>query len=167
MRYVVVLTLVCAVAGVASAEDNVNEVFDSLYGDQLRRVTQSRDQADDVDLAKQLIESAPSAAEQPALAGLMCEHAYKLSSGVRTGYDTAVTALQQWEKHLPAKAEFCLRNIYNLRSRQYNMAGGNTAKRAAGERLIGATLGFADHFEKTKDTTNQVAQLRRAGRAAD
>jgi len=68
-----------------SPQDKAAEVFESLYGADVARVTKTRDKTDDVDFAKRLLATArQEAAGKPALVTVLCEKAADLA-GPREG----------------------------------------------------------------------------------
>jgi hypothetical protein len=71
------------------------QAFQSLYGDELKRVAETRDVADDLALAAKLLEAAHVADLRPALVTVLCEKCFDLAAQDPKGYDTAVVALPE------------------------------------------------------------------------
>jgi len=93
-----VLLATCLMAQAAEADKAAEDaakaaaVFQSLYGEDLKRVAATRDTADDVALAARLLEAAKAAETQPALLALLCEKAADLGLADPRGFDTALAA---------------------------------------------------------------------------
>ena len=166
------LCLVCVSCGVlallapgvwaSEAEEKAAEVFASLFGADVARVAKTRDAADDIDLAKRLLDTARGAAAgKPALVAVLCEKAFDLASGHADGYTTAVESAEFLASQVPAKAGECAERLVTVRQKQYALAAPD-AKAAAGEALVDALLGAADAKSAAGDAVGAVSDCRRA-----
>jgi hypothetical protein len=70
--HLMVLAIVFAAPALAAPEDEAIQAFDSLYGEEVKRVLATPDTADDAALAGKLLEAARSVAAQPALLAVLC-----------------------------------------------------------------------------------------------
>jgi formylglycine-generating enzyme required for sulfatase activity len=87
------LAAVLLAVSVPLAADEAADTFNKLYGDDLKRVAATPSTADDVALARQLLEAAGKVANQKALLTLLCEKAHELAIKDPTGYPTAKAAM--------------------------------------------------------------------------
>jgi len=162
-RFLCVL-LAAAAPGLCAteAEEKAAEVFESLFGADVARVARTRDAADDIALAKRLLDTAKGdAADKPALVAVLCEKAYDLSSGHADGYATAAEAAEFLAAQVPAKAAEGAERLVTVRQKQYALAAPD-AKAAAGEALVDALLGAADAESAAGDLPGAVSSCRRA-----
>jgi formylglycine-generating enzyme required for sulfatase activity len=139
--------------------DEAADTFNKLYGDDLKRVAATPLPADDVALAKQLLEAAGKAANQPAFLALLCEKAYELAAKDPSGYATAMAAMDFLAGKVPEKKVECLQNNARLMQKQYAAARGD-AKTKAGESVITALGALAEAQTAAGDTDATVLTLR-------
>ncbi|MCX5685514.1 MAG: hypothetical protein NT049_17800 [Planctomycetota bacterium] len=126
------LAAILLAGSVAAWADEAADTFNKLFGEDLKRVEATPTPADDVALAKQLLEAAEKAANQPVFLTLLCEKAYELAAKDPAGYPTAfVTA------HAEAKAK-------------------------AGEAAIESLKALADAQLAKEDADGAVATLKQA-----
>ena len=78
-----------------TAADDPAELFDKLFGDQVKAVSATRDAADDTALAMQMLETLDSLNESPDLQRLICVRAYDLAVGDPEGIDAAVASMHR------------------------------------------------------------------------
>jgi len=152
-----VLVLSAAIAWADEAED----AFKQLYGDDMKRVAATRSPADDIRLAKQLIEDAKKVEKQPELLAVLYEKAYQLASKDASGYATATEALNLLAARVPEKKIECLQKGAALYRKQYSRARGD-AKAEAGESLIAALQTLAQTQAGEGDVGAASATLRQA-----
>jgi len=86
------LTAILLACPLVVLADEAADTFNKLYGDDLKRVAATPSPADDVALARQLLEAAGKVANQKALLTLLCEKAYELAIKDPAGYPTAKAA---------------------------------------------------------------------------
>ncbi len=165
-------TLVCVIllsvvgwrpAAVQAAAESPRAIFASLYGDEIKRVSATRDTKDDVALAKNLLKAVETAKDQAELVEVFCDNAYLLASRDSTadGYDTAISAMQTLAKYVPDKAMETSEKIYaTLRSRFMRSTGDEKA--TAGESLIDHHLAAAKRFIDSSDYKGAAREYQRA-----
>jgi hypothetical protein len=137
------------------------EVFQSLYGEDLKRVAATRDAADDVALAARLLEAAQAAETQPALLALLCEKAADLGLADPRGFDTALAAAGLLAAKVPEMADAAMDKAVAVRRRQYDLSRG--ADRApAGEKLCEAIGDAAAAQAEAGDWDEAVKRYRQA-----
>lgn len=156
------LVCVCAAAGAA---DEAQQAFDSLYGKDLRRVLATREKADDVALARQLLAAARQADRQPRLLALLCRQAYELGARDADGYDAAIEAMDLLAEKQPAERNNCRAKLLALHQRRYGASRG-ADRSAAGEALIGYLIALADEQAAAGDYAAATGHLRRASYVA-
>jgi hypothetical protein len=98
------------------------EVFQSLYGDELKRVQATPVTTDDVALAAKLLEAARTAGVPVPLLTILCEKSAQLGLADPKGYETALAAAQLLASSVPEKAEAAQDTILTVRQRQYDQA---------------------------------------------
>jgi hypothetical protein len=137
------------------------EVFQSLYGEDLKRIAATRDAADDVALAARLLEAAKAAETQPALLALLCEKAADLGLADPRGFDTALAAAGLLAAKVPEMADAAMDKVVAVRRRQYDLSRG--ADRApAGEKLCEAIGDAAAAQAEAGDWDEAVKRYRQA-----
>ena len=141
--------------------DEAEQAFQTLYAKDLQRVQATADRADDVALAKQMIEAAKSAVGQPKFLALLCERACALAGTHPGGYQTAVESMNYLTQAVPEKRLACLKKKLDLHQRRYNGARGDT-RIAAANALIGCLTDLVDEAAAREDYTNAIAYVRRA-----
>ncbi|MCX5655190.1 MAG: hypothetical protein NTY65_11135 [Planctomycetota bacterium] len=141
--HLMVLAFVFAAPALAAPEDEALQAFNSLYGEEVKRVLATPDTADDAALAGKLLEAARSVAAQPALLAVLCEKAAELGKPTPAGRTTAVQAMELLAEKIPDRKVACLERITALRQMDYD-AGRPEAKAQAGEALLSALLALAD-----------------------
>lgn len=152
------------VGGAATAEDaaqSPEQLFESLFGADLRRVSATPDAQDDVDLAAVLLQAASSADDKPQVMTLLIDHVVELGMRHATGHDLATEALQLGIERLSAQQTHFLEKLVDLRQRQYTQARA-TDRTAAGLALVAALIRLADAQYETQAFDDAMVQLRRA-----
>ena len=147
------------------------QAFQSLYGDELKRIAATRDFADDLALAAKLLGAARATESQPALMAVLCEKCFDLAAQDPRGYDTAVAAAELLARKVPQRAEAMQERIFSVRQRHYDAARGD-ARNVAGEALIkcltdvAAARTGAGAFEEAAKFYRQALTVARAIRSA-
>jgi hypothetical protein len=172
-RLSVLVLAACAIGGLfipcaaaSEAEDKVQKArsaFDMLYGEDLKRVTATRDPADDVALAARLLDAAKAAEAQPELMAVLCAKACDLGSADPKGYDTALEAADLVSDKAPDLAAPCQDKIMDIRQRQYDVARGDEKVKAA-EVLVDALLSSAAAASAAGDVTRPPSACTRPSR---
>jgi formylglycine-generating enzyme required for sulfatase activity len=155
------LAAILLAGSVTAATDEAADTFNKLYGEDLKRVAATPSPADDVALAKQLLEVAGKIANQPAFLALLCEKSYDLGIKDPTGYPTAKAAAEFLAAGVPEKKVDCLKKIAALYQKQYATARGEE-KTKAGETVIAALGALAEAQTAAGDTDAAVLTLRQA-----
>ncbi|MDP6380902.1 MAG: hypothetical protein QF662_06120, partial [Phycisphaerae bacterium] len=158
-----------AAPGAALGQDEAvykaEEVFESLYGRELREASATRDKKDDLALAGKLLDGADAASAQPALVTLLCEKAYALGGSHAAGYATAVEAMEFLAALVPEKAAECEEKILKIRRKQYGDARGDK-RLEAGEMLIESLLAVAGAKTRSSRYSEAKALYRKAAATA-
>ncbi len=137
------------------------DAFNKLYADDLNRVAATPSPADDVALAKQMLEDAKKAADQPAFLTLLCEKAHELTVKDPTGYPTAEAAMELLAASVPGKKVEALQKIAAIYQRSYATARAE-ARAKAGEALIEALKALAEAQTAAGDFDGAGATLKQA-----
>ena len=164
-RFMCCAAVLCGVLSRAASAGEAEQVFNSLYGKDYRQVLSTRDRADDIALAKQLVEAAKTAAGQPNLLALLCERACLLAGRHPGGHETAIKAMTLLAEKVPAKKKDCREKLLTLYQARYGASPAD-GRAAAGEDLINYFMVLADECGAEGDYTAAVLYLRRASYTA-
>jgi hypothetical protein len=145
----------------SEAQKKAQDVFDSLYGADVKRVRATKDAADDTALAAKLLDAARAAAAQPEFLVVLCAGACELGAADPAGYETALAAYDLAMEKAPAAAGACQDALVTMRQRQYDTARGD-AKTQAGDTLIDALAAAADTRLRGGDAEGAQAHLLKA-----
>ncbi|MBE3063548.1 MAG: hypothetical protein IMZ69_00845 [Spirochaetes bacterium] len=152
------LLLLSAIPALA---DEAADTFSKLYGEDLKRVAATPSAADDLALAKQLLEAAGKVTHQPAFLTLLCEKAHELAIKDPAGYPTAKAAAQLLAANVAEKKVESLQKMAAMYQRPYATARGD-AKSKAGEALVEALKALADAQAAEEDTDGAGVTLKQA-----
>lgn len=146
-----------------AADESARGIFAELYGDEVKRVSVTRETTDDVALAKSLLKAVETAKEQATLVEVFCDNAYLLASRDNTavGFDTAVEAMETLAKYVPAKAAEANEKIITTLRSKY-MRSTDAEKTAAGEALIDRYFASAEQFIASSDYAAAAKEYQRA-----
>jgi len=158
---VLVTGLLC---GGASAGD-AQATFDDLFGRSVQAAKATRDTADDVDLALELLAAARQAGEHPQLLAIICTQAYDLVIRLEGEHDLAVAAMTLLADGSDEHAIGALEKIVELREERYDSARG-LARRQAGEDLIDSFVALAEALSAAGETPRAAAAMSRAEQLA-
>jgi len=114
--------------------DQADDTFESVFGPEIARVTQSREIDDDIDLAERLLKTASQSKEQGRLVVLLLENSYTLGMKHPKGFETAYQAARRL-KDLPDAPPSAFEKLLTVRTRQYNMARG-AEKSEIGQQMV-------------------------------
>jgi hypothetical protein len=145
----------------AAEESKAVEDYKSLYGRDEARVRQTRDPADDIELAGRLLAAAEKAQDQPALAAVLSEKAFDLSSEHAAGHETALAAVDCLESVAPQRAEDCAERRAAVWQNRYDAAPRND-REGPGEELIDALLATVDACLSVGDAADAEKACQRA-----
>jgi len=151
----------------AESEDvqKARETLDLLFAEELKRVRDTPDAADDVELAKRLLETARKATGEPALLALLCETACDLAADSPDGYGVVSDAVELGLKHAPEKAGMWTDRLIDVRQKQFQAARGGD-KLDAGETLLDLLIGRAEGRIAALDLSEASVPYGRAAGAA-
>jgi tetratricopeptide (TPR) repeat protein len=152
---------VLLILAASARADDATDALDQLYGDDLKRVLATPSPADDVALAKQLLDAAKKVSNQVAFLTVLCEKAYELAAKDASGYPTATAAMDLLAETVGDKKADCLQKCVALYQKQYAAARGD-AKVKAGETLTEALGKVAEVQAATGDVDGAAATLRQA-----
>ena len=141
---------------IADAASEAANVFNQLYKPRIDRAVASRDTADNVALANELLSATGEVGDSTHLFALMCENAYALTNRVPAGYDTAIRAMRMLVKRVPNRTLDGLLKIADIRNRLFRAARGD--ERAS----VGAEL--IDDYVKAGDVAHGQGDLAGAAR---
>ena len=158
---VMIIAFVLAAPALAAPADEALQAFNSLYGEEMKRVLATPDTADDVQLAAKLLEAAKSVTGQPALLAVLCEKAAEIGKPAAGGRATAIQAMELLAEKVPERKAACLDKIVALRQMDYD-AGRPEGKAPAGEALIAALLALTDAKMQAGDAAAASDACRRA-----
>ena len=137
------------------------DAFNKVYGDDLKRVLATPAAADDIALAKQLLDDAQKVEKQAEFLALLCEKAYELAAKDASGHATATGAMELLAAEVPEKKVEALQKSAGLYQKQYVAARGE-ARTKAGESVITALGALADAQAVAGDTGAADMTLRQA-----
>jgi len=145
---------------VASAEEAA-DTFNLLYGNDLKRVAATRDTADDLALAQQLLDAARTPKTDPPMIALLCDKVYELALKDPKGVPVAVQAMEVAAGKVAGKKGEYLEKIVAIRQQQYAAARGDAKTNAATELLL-ALDNAGDAKAGSGDLDGAAALWRRA-----
>jgi len=161
---VAVPAMLCGTARAGDAQ----ATFDNLFGKSLRAVRATRDTADDVDLALELLAAARVSGEYPELLSILCGHVYDLTAGLDNQQELAVAAMTLLAEAVPQESVEALRKVVILRQRRYEASRG-LAERHAAEELIDSMIALAEGevaADQVSTAVDTMAQAQRLAREA-
>jgi len=155
------IATVVLVAAVSARADQATDAFNSLYGEEVKRVSGTPGGADDVTLAAKLLEAARTPGNPPALLTVICEKGYDLAMKDSSGYATAVSLMELLAERIPAQKAACTAKILATRVRLLAVAKGDE-KAAVGEKLVLQLAAAADAQAEAGDLDGAVESIRQA-----
>ena len=157
------LGIVAAVLFAASwaRADEAQDAFDSLYGDEVKRITATLTGADDAALAARLLDAARTPGNPPVLVAVICEKAYELAMRDSSGYPTAVAAMELLAEKVPARKAECASKLLAAQMKLFSAAKGDEKTRF-GEKLLDSLAGAADAQVAAGDLDGGVESTRQA-----
>ena len=155
------LTAILLACSLVVLADEAADTFNKLYREDLKRVAATPSAADDVALAKQLLEAAGKVTNQKAFLTLLCEKAHELAIKDSSGFPTAKAALEILAANVPEKKMESLQKLAAMYLRPYATARAD-AKAKAGETLIEALKVLADAQVAAEDVDGAGATLKQA-----
>jgi hypothetical protein len=149
--------------------EDAKQVFNELFGDEVRKVNRTSGKDDDVALAKTLLIAAEAEAEsvgvvedkKPAMLELLCEQVYTLASRSTSGYEIARKALMLLAEKVPAAKSKADQRITLLFQRAYERSRGEE-RVSAGKAYLGHLLSVAQAQIQDKRYASVLITLRKA-----
>jgi hypothetical protein len=161
-RLGMVLALACTgLATAAVRADEAADVFNSLYGEEYKRVAASRDVADDVALANKLFSAAASSKDQPQLVAVLCEKIWELASKDSAGVPALLGSQRLLERVAPASRQAMGDKLLDALQKAYTIAK-PPQRGEAGEALVAVLEERADAKARAGDLTAAADLLRKA-----
>lgn len=145
----------------AEKVDDPAAVFESVYGARFRGVTQTAEFADDLVLARDLLDAARASSDNLQLLAILTEKSYELASRDNSGYDTAIDAVALQGTFFPERRPEAAERALELAQQRYNSATPQNRKRL-GERLIDVLLAKAQIAADQHQFADAVDTLQRA-----
>lgn len=128
--------------------DESSDAFNTLFGEDLKRVNASGDTSDDVALAARMLAAAKSNSSQAELVRLLCEHACTLGTKASAGYGTAVEAMEFLISKMPEKKAEYQPKLLAASLLQYEVARAPERSRLA-EGLVELLMDMSEGREST------------------
>ena len=130
-RLTITVGLVVALSGAIVLADAVGD-YESLFGDEAKKVAASRTRTDDVKFAAKLFKAAKDMPDSPALQILLYEKTCQFGSAGAAGCDTALKALNLLEKAVPARKDHWRQRKFEIVKFRFDRSYG-AARKTAGE----------------------------------
>ena len=156
-----VVLVVFLVFGQTTMADEAEDAFNSLYGEEMKRVVATPSLADDIILANKLLEAAHSVSNQPSLFAVLCEKTYGLAGKSPTGCATALAAMELLAEKIPEKKIECFQKSADLLQSEYGKSRGET-KTKIGQILIQALKNIASAQVAAGNLDGALATLKQA-----
>ena len=118
---VCILLSFCAAGALGDAESD----FDSLFGEDVKRVTASRNTKEAAELAAQMLKTAGSVANRPDLDLVIWRYAAELGAKDPSGFITAIAAIRKLVKVAPTDAHKWVDKLSAIYRRRYSLARGD------------------------------------------
>ena len=144
---------------------SAREVFDSLFAAEIKRAKTSRDTADDVNLAKQMLALVKRPGTPPDLIVLAADAAADLGSKVFECLPIAIEAMELLASKVPAQRDAAVDQLITLRQTLYARSRG-PEREAAGRRLVETLVSVGDDRYDAFDFAKAAAAYRRAADTA-
>ncbi|MDP6544667.1 MAG: SUMF1/EgtB/PvdO family nonheme iron enzyme [Phycisphaerae bacterium] len=141
-RLTLTVGLVVALSGGTALADAAGD-YESIFGDEDKKVIASRTKTDDVKFAAKLFKAAKDMPDSPGLQVLLYEKAVKFGSTGTAGCDTALAALKLLEEAVPAKKAHWLQRKFEVVKFRFDRSYG-AARKAAGEPYMDMLETLAD-----------------------
>ena len=156
------LILARPVGAVSEEVVAAHKQFDALFGESVKQVSGTLDPADDIALAKKLVEAAAGANDKPELMAVMLEKAYELCAKDPAGTATAISAMEVLADKLPEKKVVANQRIISLLTRDYTRARTPADQHTNGQALVDRICESAEAHYNAGDYMNAVADYRKA-----
>lgn len=157
------IIVVCIVLSgfVASACADAESDFNSLFGDEIKRVTASRNGKAAAELAAQMMLAAKSVENRPDLHVLLWTRAAEFGAKSPSGYKTAIQAVKNLLQAKPDDRPRWIEKLSSLHKRRYATARGKE-RIVVGQELIDDLLAIADAQTRDGQGSAALATYRKA-----
>lgn len=153
--------VVVMLVGPSAWADEVDELFNQLFGAQLREVQTTRVASDDVELAGRMVDAADKLKETPLLRQRLLTEGYDLAMKDPTGYPTAITAANAMMMAVPAERSQWEDKLIDVYTTAWRTAARDD-RTSAQETLVDQLLSVAKTREHRDDYAGAVALYRQA-----
>lgn len=148
------LLLISAVNG-----DEPRRSFDGVYADQIKAVKATRDRADDLAMARTLLNDARESSDGPEILALIYRQAFELSRRVRDGQATAAESLRGLAVVQPDRRDQTFRELIELWRSAVHQGGRHRGDSC--EAILNAMLGCVGNPSELSNPTETLHTLRR------
>ncbi|MDP6637154.1 MAG: SUMF1/EgtB/PvdO family nonheme iron enzyme [Phycisphaerae bacterium] len=131
IRPILTALLAVALSGSIALADAAGD-FESIFGNEARKVSASSTKIDDVKFAAKLLQAAKDMPDSPALQALLYERSSQFGSTAIAGCDTALQALKLLEETVPAKKDLWRQRQFEVVKFRFDKSYG-AARKAAGQ----------------------------------
>ncbi|MBI5723094.1 MAG: hypothetical protein HZA50_03975 [Planctomycetes bacterium] len=143
------------------ASDTAQEVFEKLYGAEVKKAITTPDKKDDVALAEQILNAARGLSNQPELLALMCDKAAELASKDPAGFQLAEDALRLLINKVPASRPAALDRLAGMKEKELQSAQPDSKLRLS-EELIALLGQIADAKSQAGDMAGAIQTVNKA-----
>jgi len=143
------------------ADADAAKEFDQLFGEAVKQAVGTPDPADDIALAKKLMEAAKTATDKLPLLTVMLEKAYDLSARDATGTTTAIEAMETLADRVPDRKVAASQKVLLLLQRDYSRAKPADLATAGGA-LVDKYIELAEARLGANDYSGAVADYSKA-----
>ena len=155
------LLLLLLAAG-APADENAEKAFKSLFGEQIRDVSETSSFLDDAKLAGEIVQAASSSKLPPDLLTVMYNTAFELASKSPAGHETAFEAMGLLAGAVPAQEIKCRQKTLGLLLRRLQMAKSSSRRRDSARRYVDALMKTAKLLAEAGNLDSAVTYSRKA-----
>lgn len=147
--------------------DEAESLFDQIYKEKVKQAKNTVDKADDVSLARTMIELARESTGEPKLLILLCNAVVDLTARTLEGRDLAIEALKLQHVHVPGSRPATRAAMIEIYGRQLTLTTSTAEQKdAAGEALISLHVESADEKLAKADVSAALIEIRQALSAA-
>ena len=162
----VLIGLAAARAGAQAVRTPGHDAFDALYGERVVEAQRTRDAADDVQLATEILNGTALDGLEDSLRLVMFDQAWELSHDYATGYETALKSMQALENYKPAMAAEARSRIAQLELLRYSRAVRGGDRDTVAGQAYEAVLHAGEAYEAQLEFGEALDMYRRASRLA-
>jgi len=161
--WVIALLLGCAVAAPpAATAQELEKVFEDLYGRDARAAMASKDPQASSDLAAKILATAETVRNEPNFKALLYQKAYEFGVRGPQGYATAIKAMTGLAELAPDKRALADENLLAVYQLQYKAAKAPDDKSKAGAVLVDQLVALADGYVRSGNSAKAAESCRQA-----